>query len=111
MTLKERRVIQIRTGSVEIMAHRNQLKIHKDNLHRQRPNIFITKLNSNETASDMRVETGENQESGEGDMNVLPKGRILGGKRKREAADTEAQHLRRSKRKKKATRREDYHYE
>lgn len=105
-------IFQIRAGNAEIMAHRNQIKIGRESSGWQRPNIVIRQQNSNHgydahstTASDEAERIGGHRAEGDNIATTVFKGR----KRKHESSVSDE--LRRSKRKRKARKDDEFCYD
>lgn len=102
---------QIRIGNVETMAHRNQIRIHKEASSWQRPNILIRRHEPDETTKDTLVDLREGEQVYEGEKDELPTGSARKNrKRKRDISQPEFQEPRRSKRNKKINQSDDFCY-
>lgn len=99
-------IFQITIGSVEVMAHRGQLRINKNSDRSQKSNVFIPMGGAEETP------TGEPQtESAGGELPEVPA--QVSRKRKRDAhsANLSKDETRRSKRIRRPLRNNDFYYE
>lgn len=99
---------QISIGNVKTMAHRNQIRIRKDESTWQRPNVLITTGGRNAATNERLGDTYEVQEVCEGEGKVRSN---RGRKRKQSDSEAEQKEPRRSKRNKKANRSDDYYYD
>uniref|UniRef100_A0A023ECF6 Putative mediator of rna polymerase ii transcription subunit 22 n=1 Tax=Aedes albopictus TaxID=7160 RepID=A0A023ECF6_AEDAL len=93
------------------MAHRNQIRVRKDELHGQRPNVIITRSDQTQTTDDTTEDSGPRLQGCETDTMVLPRGSIQNRKRKRQLSDSEQPEPRRSKRNRKLNRCDDFSYD